>query len=83
MNRNEILDATYDACVEVLQVDKADLGETSSFAEDLNADSLALVEVVMALEERFDLRIPEEELEDVATIGAAADVVVSHLSPAA
>lgn len=83
MNRNEILDATYDACVEVLQVDKADLRETTSFAEDLDADSLSLVEVVMALEERFDLRIPEEELEGVTTIGAAADVVVSHLSSAA
>lgn len=83
MERNEIIDAVNDACVEVLQVDKADLTETTSFAEDLDADSLALVEVVMVLEERFDLRIPEDDLKGVTTIGAAADVVARHLADAA
>jgi acyl carrier protein len=83
MDRNQILDAVYDACVEILHVDKADLDEATVFADDLDADSLALVEVVMALEERFDLRIPEDDLEDVATIGDAADVVAAHLAAAA
>lgn len=78
MDRNEIIDAVYDACVEVLKVDKTELSETTSFADDLDADSLALVEVVMQLEEQFDLRIPEDELEGVGTIGAAADVVAKH-----
>jgi acyl carrier protein len=82
MERTEILDAVYDACVEILKVDKTGLSETTSFAEDLDADSLALVEVVMQLEEQFDLRIPEDDLDDVATIGAAADVVASHLAAA-
>ena len=83
MERDEILDAVYDACVEVLQVDKSELSDTTSFAEDLEADSLALVEVVMVLEERFDLRIPEDDLEGVTTTGAAADVVKGHLEAAA
>ncbi|HWJ63255.1 MAG TPA: acyl carrier protein [Acidimicrobiales bacterium] len=82
MERTDILDAVYDACVEILKVDKAELGEGTSFAEDLDADSLALVEVVMQLEEQFDLRIPEDDLDDVATIGAAADLVASHLAAA-
>lgn len=82
MNRNDILDAVYDACVEILKVDKAELSETTEFAQDLEADSLALVEVVMELEERFDLRIPEDELEGVTTVGAAADLVAGHLANA-
>jgi len=83
MERTEILDAVYDACVEVLKVDKAELDETTSFADDLGADSLALVEVVMQLEEHFDVSIPEDELEGVSTIGAAADVVATHVDGSA
>ena len=83
MERSQILDAVYDACVEILKVDKADLSETTVFADDLGADSLALVEVVMQLEEHFDLRIPEDDLDGVTTIGAAADVVASKLAAAA
>jgi acyl carrier protein len=82
MERTQILAAVHDACVEVLHVDASALAETTTFAEDLDADSLALVEVVMALEERFDLRIPEDELADVATIGDAVDVVAAHLTGA-
>lgn len=83
MERTEIVNAVYDACVEVLKVDKATLSETTSFADDLDADSLALVEVVMQLEEQFDLRIPEDQLDGVTTIGAAADVVATHIDAAA
>lgn len=83
MNRNEIINAVYEACEEVLKVDPSTLSEATTFAEDMDADSLALVEVVMLLEERFDLRIPEDELEGVSTIGAAADVVATHIEAAA
>lgn len=82
MNRTDILDAVYDACVEILRVDRTELTEDTHFANDLDADSLALVEVVMELEERFDLRIPEDDLEDVTTVGAAADLVATRLTPA-
>lgn len=83
MERTEIIEAVYDACEEVLKVDRSTLSETTSFADDLDADSLALVEVVMQLEEQFDLRIPEDDLDGVGTVGAAADVVARHLAAAA
>ena len=49
------------------------------FADDLDADSLDLVELVMALEEEFDVSVDEEELEGIETVGAAYDLVVSKL----
>lgn len=81
--RHEVVDTVLDACVEILQADRSTLSESTEFAADLDADSLALVEIVMVLEERFDLRIPEDDLADVTTIGAAADLVVDRLSTAA
>ena len=52
---------------------------TSSFADDLDADSLDLVELVMALEEAFDITVEETELEDITTIGQAFDLISSKL----
>jgi len=83
MDRTEIVDAVKDACVELLQADKSELTEATSFGDDLEADSLDLVEVVMSLEDRFDLKIPEDDLDGVKTIGEAADVVVARLADAA
>jgi acyl carrier protein len=83
MDRTEIVDAVKDACVELLQADRADLTEATSFGDDLEADSLDLVEVVMSLEDRFDLKIPEDDLDGVKTIGEAADVVVARIAEAA
>lgn len=54
---------------EKLNVDEADITESTSFKEDLDADSLDLFEMVMALEEEFDLEIPSEDLEALATVG--------------
>ncbi|MFV1990015.1 MAG: acyl carrier protein, partial [Acidimicrobiales bacterium] len=55
--------------VEVLSVDTEQVTMEASFADDLDADSLDLVELVMALEEEFDVEVKEEELEGVSTIG--------------
>jgi len=55
----------------------------SRFKEDLDADSLDLVEAVLALEEEFGLSIPEEEMEDVKTVGQAIDLVALKLGVAA
>jgi len=52
---------------------------TASFADDLDADSLDLVELVMALEEAFDIQVDETELEGIATVGEAFDLVSSKL----
>ena len=62
--------------VEVLSVDEAQVTMEASFADDLDADSLDLVELVMALEEEFDVTVEEEELEGVTTIGGAYDLIV-------
>ncbi len=65
--------------VEVLGVDEAAVTKEARFAEDLDADSLDLVELVMALEEEFDVSVEEEELEGIDTVGAAYTLVVGKL----
>tara|TARA_B100001769_G_C21630475_1_gene352560 strand:+ start:273 stop:509 length:237 start_codon:yes stop_codon:yes gene_type:complete len=65
--------------VEVLSVDTTQVTMEASFADDLDADSLDLVELVMALEEEFDVTVEEEELEGITTIGAAFNLITSKL----
>jgi acyl carrier protein len=65
--------------VEVLSVEASAVTKEARFAEDLDADSLDLVELVMALEEEFDVSVDEEELEGVETVKAAYDLVVGKL----
>ena len=65
--------------VEVLSVEADQVTMEASFADDLDADSLDLVELVMALEEEFGVNVEEEELEDITTIGGAYDLVVGKL----
>lgn len=72
--------ARFQKCaVEVLSVEESAVTKEASFADDLDADSLDLVELVMALEEEFDVTVEEEELEGIATVGAAYDLVVGKL----
>ena len=66
--------------VEVLQVDPGQVTAEARFGDDLDADSLDLVELVMALEEAFDIEVPEEDLEGVETVGQAYELVQSKLS---
>ena len=63
--------------VEVLAVDPAKVTVEAKFGDDLDADSLDLVELVMALEEAFDIEVPEEELEGIETVGQAFELVTS------
>jgi acyl carrier protein len=65
--------------VEVLSLDPEKVTREARFAEDLDADSLDLVELVMALEEEFDVSVDEEELEGVDTVGSAYNLVVGKL----
>lgn len=76
MEREEALGVIREVAVEILSVQPDAVVETARFAEDLDADSLDLVELVMGLEERFDVAIPEEDLEGVATVGDAVDLVL-------
>lgn len=65
--------------VEILNVQADQVTTTARFGDDLDADSLDLVELVMALEEEFDISVDESELEDVETVGQALDLVRSKL----
>ena len=63
---------------EQLGVNEADVKDNSSFVEDLGADSLDTVELVMALEEEFGCEIPDEEAEKITTVQQAVDYINSH-----
>ncbi len=63
---------------EGLGVDEAEVVVTASFKEDLGADSLDLFEMVMSLEEEFDVEIPTEELEKMVTVGDALAYIEAH-----
>lgn len=63
--------------VEVLAVDESEVVPDADFADDLDADSLDIVELVMALEEEFDIEVDEEELEGVTTVAAAFELVTA------
>ena len=65
--------------VEVLSVEATQVTKEASFADDLDADSLDLVELIMSLEEEFGVTVEEEELEGITTIGGAYDLVVGKL----
>jgi len=80
MEREEVLSAIQGVAVEVLSVEPDQVTEQARFKEDLEADSLDLVELVMALEEGFDISVPEEDLEGVATVGQAVDLVLAKVA---
>ena len=65
--------------VEVLAVEESQVVPEADFADDLDADSLDIVELVMALEEEFDIEVDEEELEGVTTVAAAFNLVTQKL----
>jgi acyl carrier protein len=77
---DEALFARFRKCaVDVLSVDEAKVVPEAKFGEDLDADSLDLVELVMSLEEEFDVTVPEEELEGIETVQQAYDLVTSKI----
>ncbi|MAG51778.1 MAG: acyl carrier protein [Acidimicrobiales bacterium] len=65
--------------VEVLSVDASQVTPEARFGDDLDADSLDLVELVMALEEEFDVTVEESELEGIETVGGAFDIIIAKL----
>ena len=80
MEREEVVVALREVAVDVLSVDPDAVVEEARFKEDLDADSLDLVELVMGLEERFDISVPEEDLENVGTVGQAVDLVLAKVA---
>ena len=75
---SDVLNKVVDIVCGQLSVDKADVNPESSFVEDLGADSLDTVELVMAFEEEFDVEIPDDEAEKITTIQSAGEWIESN-----
>lgn len=75
-----MLQVLREKAVEMLEVEADQVQEDKSFVEDLQVDSLSLVELTMDLEDHFGIELPEEELVDVTTIGAFVDVILAKAS---
>ena len=83
MERKALLEVLRDATVSVLGCKPAAVNEKAHFADDLDADSLALVEIIMAVEDSLDIQVPEEELKDVRTVGSALDLLQKKVGASA
>ncbi|MHB1987150.1 MAG: phosphopantetheine-binding protein [Acidimicrobiales bacterium] len=87
LTRSEVVDLVRNQLAEILEVDVSTITESSSFSDDLNADSLALIELVEGLEEELadkveGFRIDDEDLEDLRTVRDAVDYVTAKLEVA-
>lgn len=83
MSQEEIFEKVQKIVAEQLGVDAAEVVPQASFANDLGADSLDTVELVMALEEEFDIEIPDEAAEEIATVQSAVDYINNKVSASA
>ena len=73
-----MLEKVKEIVAESLNAEESTLSETTSFTEDLGADSLDLFEMVMAFEEAFEVEIPSEDLEQITTVGDVVKYIESH-----
>ena len=76
----DIAEKVIEIVSDKLDVDPADIQEDKDFVEDLKADSLAIVEVVLALEEQFEIEIPDEDTEKIKTVGNAIEYIKANAS---
>lgn len=80
MNANEVMGKVQDIIAERLDVKRSEVLPAASFIDDLNADSLDIVELVMGIEKDFDIEIPDDEAEKIRTVQDAVDYIVAHAS---
>ena len=79
MTREDVLGRIRDHLATELEVDPAIITDGTRFKEDLEADSLDLVELTVELEDTYGIRIPDEEAAKIVTVGQAADFVAAHV----
>ena len=80
LTQDEVLAGLRDIVVEVAGIDGAQVSMEKKFADDLEVDSLSMVEVIVAAEEKFSVKIPDDEVTKMATVGDAVNFIVSAAS---
>ncbi len=77
-SREEVYERVKEVLADQLGVDEGDITEEASFQEDLDADSLDLVELIMELEDTFGVKISDEDAQGIQTVGHAVDYISTH-----
>ncbi len=80
MTAEEVTEKVRDIIAERLGVQRSEVVPSASFIDDLNADSLDIVELVMGIERDFEIEIPDDEAEKIRTVQDAIDYIVAHVS---
>ncbi|WP_034088121.1 acyl carrier protein [Streptacidiphilus albus] len=76
--KDEVLSGLAEIVNEIAGIPAEDVELDKSFTDDLDVDSLSMVEVVVAAEERFDVKIPDDEVKNLKTVGDAVDYILKH-----
>ncbi len=79
MDRKKIVETVIEKVADKLSIDVEDVSENSKFSEDLNADSLDMVDLIMEIEETYDIKIPDEDVENFKTVKSVVDYLASKL----
>ncbi|MBA2320756.1 MAG: acyl carrier protein [Deltaproteobacteria bacterium] len=80
MSNDQVAEKVQDIIAKSLGVNRTEVTPGASFIDDLNADSLDVVELVMTIEQEFHIEIPDDEAEKIRTVQNAVDYIVAHIS---